>query len=116
VFVSDAIDPLPSPERLAYLISGNLQSHDLGLWEIVRTLNSLAPDAALADKIRLARRTLPLLVGHYDLWRGERPSGPVALLTEREKQVLAHDDAPWHDPDHAELLVWLRDEGQRPSP
>ena len=107
----DANSGLPSADRLAYLISEDLQSDDLGLWEIVWTLNTLAPEAALDEKIRLARRAVSVLVGQYDLWRGEWPTGPVAPLTEREKQTLARDDAPWFDPEHAALLVWLRDEG-----
>jgi len=102
---------LPSVDRLAYLVSADLQAGDLALWEIVWTLNSLAPEAPLEEKIRLARRAVSQLVGHYELWRGEWPAGPVAPLTEREKQTLAHDDAPWHDPEHATLLVWIREEG-----
>jgi hypothetical protein len=42
-----------------------------------------------------------VLVGQYDLWRGEWPTGPVVRLTERETQTLAHDDAAWHDPENA---------------
>lgn len=102
---------LPSVERLAYLISGDLQDDDLGLWEVVWTLNQLAPSAPLDEKIRLSRRTVSSLAGHYDLWRGDWPSGPVAILTEEEKETLAREDAPWHDPEQATLLVWIREEG-----
>lgn len=105
---------LPSVDRLAYLISGDLQSDDLGLWEVVWTLNTLAPAAPLDEKIRLARRAVSSLLGHNDLWRGEWPGGPARLPTEDEKQALAHDDTPWHDPEHATLLVWIREEGATP--
>lgn len=102
---------LPSVDRLTYLVSGDLQSDDVPLWEIVWTLNTLAPAVPLDEKIRLARRAVRELVGIYDLWRGEWPAGPVALLTEGEKHVIAHDDAPWHDPEHATLLVWFAKRG-----
>jgi hypothetical protein len=92
-------------------MSAELEGDDLALWEIVWTLNTLAPAAPLDEKIRLARRAVRVLVGQYDLWRGEWPAGPVAPLTESETQTLAHDDAPWHDPEHATLLVWIREEG-----
>ncbi|MCR1781908.1 hypothetical protein KVF89_05115 [Nocardioides carbamazepini] len=102
---------LPSLDRLVYLLSGELQSDDLPLWEIVWMLNALAPAALLDDKIRLARHAASVLVGQYDLWRGEWPNGPVAPLTEAELQTLATDDAVWHDPEHATLLVWIREDG-----
>ncbi len=102
---------LPSLDRLVYLMSAELQSDDLGLWEIVWHLNTLAPEAPLDEKVRLARRTVSVLMGQYDLWRGEWPAGPMAPLSESEKLALAHDDVPWHDPEQASLLVWLRDEG-----
>lgn len=104
-------DALPSLDRLTYLLSADLQGNDLPLWEIVWTLNVLAPAAPLGEKIRLARRAVSVMVGHNDLWRGEWPGGPVAPLTESELVTLAKDDAPWHDPEHATLLVWLRQEG-----
>lgn len=102
---------LPSLDRLVFLLSGNLQSDDLPLWEIVWTLNTLAPTAALEDKIGLARRAASVLVGQYDLWRGEWPGGPVAPLTSSETEILVSEDAPWYDPDRATLLVWIREEG-----
>jgi hypothetical protein len=114
VQVPDANIELPSVDRLAYLISGDLQSDDVGLWEVVWTLNTLAPAAPLDEKIRLARHAVSSLSGHHGLWRGEWPGGPVALLTEGEMQKLAHDDTPWHDPEHATLLVWIREEGATP--
>ena len=80
----------------------------------MRTLNTLAPAAPLDEKIRLARHVVSSLLGNYDLWRGELPGGPVALLTEEEMQTLARDDTPWHDPEHATLLVWIREEGAAP--
>ena len=102
---------LPSVERLAYLVSGNLQSGDLPLWEIVWALNALVPEAPLDEKIRLARRAVSHVAGQYNLWRGEWPEGPTARLTESETRALALDDAAWHDPENATLLVWLREEG-----
>ncbi|HVH94301.1 MAG TPA: hypothetical protein VM688_05255 [Nocardioidaceae bacterium] len=104
---------LPLLDRLTYLLSAQLEDHDLGLWEIVWTLNSVAPEAPLDAKLRLARGAVSRLVGQYDLWRGEWPpgAGPVAPLTAIEMQTLAHDDVPWHDPEHASLLVWLREGG-----
>lgn len=102
---------LPSLDRLVYLLSGDLQSDDLPLWEIVWTLNTLAPTAALEDKIRLARRAASVLVGQHDLWRGEWPGGPVAPLTQSETEALASEDTPWYDPERATLLVWIREEG-----
>ena len=54
---------------------------------------------------------MPLLLDEYDLWRGEWPGGPVALLTEAEMRTLATEDACWHDPATASLLVWLRHVG-----
>lgn len=110
----DANAELPSVDHLAYLISGDLQSDDVGLWEVVWTLNTLAPAAPLDEKIRLARLAVASLLGHHDLWRGEWPGGPIALLTEVEKQAIAHDDTPWHDPEHATLVVWIREEGAGP--
>ena len=99
---------LPSPERLVFLLTDELESDDYPLWEFVWNLNTMAPSAPLADKIRLARRAVSLLVGQYDLWRGDWPGGPVVRLTESEMQILANDVEPWHDPEHATLLVWLR--------
>lgn len=102
---------LPSLDRLVYLLSGDLQSDDLPLWEIVWTLNTLAPTAALEDKIHLARRATAVLVGQYDLWRGEWPGGPIAPLTQSETERLASEETPWYDPERATLLVWIREEG-----
>lgn len=113
--VPDRKSDLPSVDRLAYLISGDLQDDHLGLWEVVWRLNTLAPAAPLNEKIRLARHAVSSLLGHCDLWRGDWPGGPVALLTEDEMQTLAHDEAPWHDPEHATLLVWIREEGATPA-
>jgi hypothetical protein len=113
--VPDANNDLPSVDRLVYLLSADLEADDLGLWEVVWSLNTLAPAAPLDEKIRLARHAVSRLVGNHDLWRGEWPGGPVALLTEEEKHALAHDDTPWHDPEHARLLVWIREQGATPS-
>jgi hypothetical protein len=99
---------LPSPERLVFLLTDELEGDDFPLWEFVWNLNTLAPLAPLTDKIRLARRAVSLLVGQYDLWRGEWPGGPVAPLTESEMQILGNNNDPWHDPERATLLVWLR--------
>jgi hypothetical protein len=99
---------LPSPDRLAFLLAGNLQEDDVPLWEIVWHLNREAPTASLDQKIRLARRVLPLLADEYDLWRGEWPGGPVAPMSAAEIQAMATDDACWHDPENASILVWLR--------
>jgi hypothetical protein len=112
--VPNQSDRLPSVDRLTFLLSGDLQDDDLGLWEVVWTLNTLAPAAPLDEKIRLARRAVSRLLGQYDLWRGDWPGGPVALLTEDENRTLAHEDAPWHDPENATLLVWIREEGAAP--
>ena len=109
VRVPTANSDLPSVDRLIELLSIDLQSDDVPLWEVVWTLNTLAPAAPLDEKIRLARRVVARLMSHTELWRGEWPGGPVAPVTESEVQALAHDDAPWHDPEHATLLVWLRD-------
>ena len=92
--VPDAKSDLPSVDRLAYLISGDLQDDDLGLWEVVWRLNTLAPAASLDEKIRLARHAVSSLLGHNDLWRGDWPGGPIALLTEDpRKRTLAHGRA-----------------------
>jgi hypothetical protein len=99
---------LPSPERLAYLLSNDLQSGDVPLWALVRHLDGLAPAASLSDKIRLAQRTLPLLLQEHDLWRGKSPGGPVAPMTEAEISAMSNDDTSWHDPEKASILVWLR--------
>lgn len=107
----DANEDLPSLDRLVYLLSADLQDDDLGLWEVVWTLNTLAPTASLNEKIHLARRAVSVLMGEYDLWRGVWPTGPVARLTDSEMLELADDDAPWHDPEHASVLVWIREEG-----
>ena len=109
-------DDPPSIDRLTYLLSDDLHSDDLGLWEVVWTLNTVAPEAPLDEKIRLARSAVSRLPGQYDLWRGDWPGGPVALLTEDEKRALAHDHALWHDPEHATLLVWIREEELLPVP
>jgi len=111
VRVPDENSSLPSLDRLTYLLSSDLQSADLPLWEIVWMLNTLAPAVPLDEKIRLARRAVSVLVGHNELWWGEWPGGPVTRLTESETQALAHDDAAWHDPEHAALPVWLREDG-----
>jgi hypothetical protein len=99
---------LPSPERLVFLLTPELESGDFPLWEIVWTLNGIAPDAPLSEKIRLARRTASLLVVQYELWRGRWPEGPEEPLTHTEREALADSDEPWYDPEHATLLVWLR--------
>ena len=77
-------------------------------------MNTLVPAAPLDEKIGLARHAVSSLLGHHVLWRGAWPGGPVALLTENEKRTLAHDDTPWHDPEHATLLVWICEEGAAP--
>lgn len=99
---------LPSPERLVFLLTDEMESDDFPIWEFVWTLNTMAPSASLTDKIRLARHAVSLVVGQYDLWRGDWPGGPVTPLTESEMQTLANNDEPWHDPERATLLVWLR--------
>ena len=99
---------LPSLDRLVYLMSAELEEDDLGLWEVVWHLNTTAPAAPLEEKVQLARRAVSVLMGQHDLWRGEWPGGPVTPLSERETQALASDDAAWHDPEHATLLVWIR--------
>lgn len=78
MWVPDANAELPSVDRLVYLISGDLQSDDVGLWEVVWTLNTLAPAAPLDDKVRLARLAISSLLDHHDLWRGEWPEGPIS--------------------------------------
>lgn len=103
---------LPSPERLAFLLAGDLQEDDVPLWEVVWRLNSMAPDAALPDKLRLARRAVSMLADEYEFWRGDWPGGPVAPTSEQQVTLLATDDAAWHDPEQAALLVWLRPVGQ----
>jgi len=75
--VTDEAD-LPSVERLAYLLSGDLQDYgDLPLWEIVWQLNATSPVALLADKLRLVRRAVSQLGDECELWRGTWPGGPV---------------------------------------
>jgi hypothetical protein len=49
---------LPSPERVAYLLTVDLADDDVGLWQVVWGLDVLAPAALLADKITLARRAV----------------------------------------------------------
>lgn len=98
---------LPSPERLAFLLARDLEDDDVPLWEVVWTINTMAPSASLAEKIKLARRAVRHLSDQYELWRGEWPHGPVAPLTETEASVMADDDACWHDPENATLLVWI---------
>src|SRR3990170_4082710 len=61
---------LPSVERLAYLLSGDLEDDDLPLWEIVWQLTTTTPDARLADKLRLARRAISQLGDECELRRG----------------------------------------------
>lgn len=90
--VPDANADLPSVDRLAYLITGDLQDDDLGLWEVVWKLNALAPAAPLDEKVRLARPAVSNLLGQLDLWRGEWSGGPIALLTDCEKEMLGRDD------------------------
>lgn len=58
---------LPSPERLAGLIVGDLADDDLGLWEIVWGLNTTNPEADLIDKIRIARSAVSLLADETEL-------------------------------------------------
>jgi hypothetical protein len=99
---------LPSPERLAYLIVGDLADDDMGLWEIVWGLNAAHPGADLSDKIRLARTAVSLLADETELWLGD-PLGPSgAPLTEKDVRALGDDDAAWHDPANASVVVWLR--------
>jgi hypothetical protein len=109
VRVPTANSSLPSVDRLIGLLSVDLESDDVPLWEVVWTLNTLAPAASVDEKIRLARRVVARLMSRTELWRGEWPGGAVAPVTDSEMRALAHDDAPWHDPEHATLLVWLRD-------
>ena len=99
---------LPSAERLAYLLSGDLQDDDIPLWEIVWGLNTRAPDAPLTAKLRIARRAVSQLGDECELWRGSWPGGPESPLTDLELRVLAEDDAVWCDPEKASLLIWLR--------
>src|SRR5205085_2885906 len=92
--VTDEVD-LPSIERLAYLLSGDLQAGDVPVWEVVWQLNRSAPLAPLEDKLRLARRAVSQLGDEYQLWRGTWLDGPVAPLTVQETRDLAADDAAW---------------------
>jgi hypothetical protein len=99
---------LPSPERLAYLISGELAEDHVGLWEVVWGLNASNPEAALADKIRLARRAVSLLGDEADLWHGDPLEPDSRPLTPAETQAIAEDHLAWHDPENASLVVWLK--------
>jgi hypothetical protein len=99
---------LPSPERLAYLISGELAEDNLGLWEVVWGLHATNPEASLADKIDLARRAVSLLADDADLWHGDPLEPDSRPLTPAELQAIAEDDLAWHDPKNASLVVWLK--------
>jgi hypothetical protein len=104
----DQAPSLPSPERLAYVIAGDLAEDDVGLWEIVWGLNSTNPEAPLDEKVRIARRAVSLLSNEAELWHGdplEPGSGPLSAA---ELRALAEDDLAWHDPANASLIVWLR--------
>ena len=109
--VPDAKSDLPSVDRLVYLISGAFRTTTSGFGGGRVEIDTLAPPAPLDEKIRRARHAVSSLLGHNDLWRGDWPGGPIAFLTEDEMGLLAHDDVPWHDPEHATLLVWIREEG-----
>jgi hypothetical protein len=98
---------LPSPERLVFVLTDDLEADDFPLWEFVWTLNTMAPSVALVDKVGLARRAVSMLADEYELWRVEWPGGPTAPLSDHEIRLLAADDAAWHDPENAALLVWL---------
>lgn len=100
---------LPSVDGLIFQLMDLLAGGDFPVWEFVWHLNATHPDADLADKIRLARRaSTDLISKDFELWQGRWPDGPVARLTDAEKQDLAADDAAWSDPESASLLVWLR--------
>jgi hypothetical protein len=90
------------------LIVGDLAEDDMGIREIVWGLNGTNPEADLSDKIRLARRAVSLLADETWLWRGDPLEPSSAPLTATEVQALGDDDAAWHDPDNASLVVWLR--------
>lgn len=90
------------------MLADVIQEDDFPIWEFVWHLNRMAPAAPLGDKIRVARRAMRSFMDEYELWRGEWPSGPVAPMTEVEIEAMAGDEACWHDPQNASLLVWLR--------
>ena len=87
---------------------GDLAEDDQGLWEIVWGLNATHPEAPLDAKIRLARHAVALLTDETKLWRGDPLDPGSAPLTFAEARVLAGDDAAWHDPANASLVVWIR--------
>lgn len=98
---------LPSTDRLAYLLTGELAEGDVPLWRVVEKLDEMAPAAPLVDKIRLSRRAVSRLGDDVDLWRGDLNGALLAPLTEAETQHLGADDTLWHDPEGATFLVWL---------
>jgi hypothetical protein len=106
--VVDSASALPSPERLAYVIAGDLEEDNLGLWEVVWGLNSSHPRASLEEKIGLARRAVSLLGNQADLWRGDPLDPDGGPLTPEDLQALAADDLAWHDPKKASMIVWLK--------
>lgn len=101
---------LPSLDRLVHLLSGDIQSDDLPLWEIVWTLN-----ARWRRRHRLRTRSVwhdarRLCWSISTTYGVVRPGGPVALLTRSETESLVSEDTPWYDPKRATLLVWIREE------
>jgi hypothetical protein len=100
--------PLPSPERLAYLVTGDLEEDDIGLWEIVWRLNGSHPAVSLPDKVRLARQAVSLLGDHTVLWLGDPLEPDSRPLSSTELNALADDESAWHDPNNATMVVWLR--------
>ena len=86
-----------------------LHEGDQGLWETVWVLNSGEHETPVTDKVVLSRQvTFELLgQGRIELWEGSWPGGPTRRLTDSQIAGLEVDDAPWHDPESAKLLVWV---------
>ncbi|MDP9074478.1 MAG: hypothetical protein M3N98_09960 [Actinomycetota bacterium] len=99
--------PLPSVEQLSEQYLDSLADGDQWMWELAWKLNEEFPAVELAEKVALARQVVIGLTikGSTELWRGQWPAGPVAPVSREEMAKIMAEDAPWHDPEHAEILV-----------
>jgi hypothetical protein len=101
---------LPTSSEIAERLLDDLRyEDDQWLWEIVWRLNAKFPLVELADKVSLAQEVTWQLFndGKVRLLRGNWPEGAVGPLDDAGLKAIREQTLPWHDPEHAEILVLL---------
>jgi hypothetical protein len=101
---------LPSSSAISARLLEDLKyEDDQWLWEIVWKLNADFPQVELADKVSLAQEVTWQLFneGQIRFLIGQWPEGAVGPLDNEGLEMIREQTLPWHDPEHAEILVLL---------